>query len=281
MAKLNKAYVDLFQQGPFPGLIDLWAETGRYFKQIHGNLITNLLEQVQVPLLERGYVASREVSLQILERREPDIAIRHDDPPALAPQWDYRSAAREALADPGIAISLADPDPDLDAIHVRAQDEGILIAVIEIVSPSNKVDFTEIDLYRERRVRLLRQGVNVIEMDATRSVKRLVGDPVANSWAYHTAIFLPGDEAWLIGSDYGQALKRVALPLRDDVVPVEPQAAYDLAYQQAAVGGQILNEDSYTEPDLPLPSLLTPAQRTQALEQVAAWKAQLNALRSP
>ena len=63
----SDAYVDLLARGPFPGRIDLWAETGRYFHQIHAGIISALLEQLHLPLLRMGYVASR----------EPDVAIEN------------------------------------------------------------------------------------------------------------------------------------------------------------------------------------------------------------
>jgi hypothetical protein len=69
-------YVELLMRGPFPGTIDPWAEAGRYFHQIHAGMIGALLEQLRLPLLRMGYVASREVSLQIAEGREPDMAVR-------------------------------------------------------------------------------------------------------------------------------------------------------------------------------------------------------------
>lgn len=92
--KRSAACVEHSLRGPFPGATDPWAEAGRYFHQIHHNWITVLLSTLQRPLLERGYMAGREASLQILQRREPDVLIRRED---AAPQppfiWDYRQAA--------------------------------------------------------------------------------------------------------------------------------------------------------------------------------------------
>ena len=75
--------------------------------------------------------------------------------------------------------------------------------------------------------------------------------------AYHAIIYLPGEFPQLIGMDFRQAMKRIAIPLRGEVIPVELQAAYDSAYQEVTTAAQMLNDGFYTEPNLPFPSLLT------------------------
>jgi hypothetical protein len=50
------AYVEHWSAGPFPGRIDPWAEAGHYFKQIHGGVISELLEDygIQVSMSNKG-----------------------------------------------------------------------------------------------------------------------------------------------------------------------------------------------------------------------------------
>lgn len=69
----SKAYVECLKQGPFPGRIDPWAETGLYFQQIHSGMINDFLSTLSETLLMMGYLAGRERSLQIIEPRQ-----RHD-----------------------------------------------------------------------------------------------------------------------------------------------------------------------------------------------------------
>ena len=95
---VSTAYQELNKRGSFPGQIDLWAEAGRYFKQLHTEMISHLLGQIQDSLDNMVYLAVRETSLQITERREPDIHIRRksDLPSTPAPEWDYPAAATTA-----------------------------------------------------------------------------------------------------------------------------------------------------------------------------------------
>jgi hypothetical protein len=56
----SQEYVQHLSKGPFPEQIDPWAEAARYFHQIHGCMISELLERLRLPLLALGYVAARE-----------------------------------------------------------------------------------------------------------------------------------------------------------------------------------------------------------------------------
>lgn len=264
----------LFQAGPFAGQIDPFAEAARYFHPIHGEMMSALLSQLQIPLMQRGYVAGRETSLQIAEGREPDIFVRLDGYPSQQRErWDYDTAAAEVLAEPGVVVDVED---DLGALHIREAESGTLVTVLEIVSPGNKTQDYEILAYRERRSRLLlEQGVNVVELDATRSLKRLTMNPVTQTTAYHVAIYLPGESVRIVEVAYQQTLKRIALPLRADVMAVELHEAYTQAYSRIVTAWHIEHEGRYTEADLPLPTTLTDEQRQAALESVERWRAAL------
>lgn len=274
---LSEAYVEHRKRGPFPGRIDPWAEVGRYFHQIHLGIIGSLLSQIQDPLLRLGYEAGRETSLLILERSEPDIFIHRAESTIPALNWDYSAAAKTVEASPGVTVER--PESDQQAIYIRDIEDRQLVTVIEVISPSNKSSSLDIADYDERRERALRHGVNVVEIDPSRSVKRLLRDVIVQTYAYHTAVHLPGQLTRVIGSDFGEPLKRVALPLRGEVIPMELQDAYDFAYQQVSIAGQIYSDGGYTEDNLPFPSLLTEPQRREAMQAVLAWIEQLEHLR--
>jgi len=277
--RFSQAYIEHRKRGPFSSEIDPWAETGRYFQQIHAGMIGQLLTQIQDPLLALGYEAGRETSLQILERREPDIYVRKEEfSPSPPIDWNYPAAAQAVLAEPGIAIEWN--IPDLHAIYIRDIESNDLVTIVEVVSPSNKIEQQEIADYRERRERMIRKGINVMEIDPTRSVKRLLQDVTVATYAYHTAVYLPGQIPRVIGTDFGTPLKRVALPLRGEVVPMELQAAYDFAYQQASIAGQIYSDTHYTLAELPFPSLLNEKQRITTKEKADAWAVQLETLKA-
>jgi hypothetical protein len=274
----SSEYVALLRKGPFPGRIDPWAEARRYFQQIHSGMIENFLSQIQEPLMEMGYWAGKEVSLQVMEGRQPDVFVQRSTLKIeKLREWDYATAAAEVLAEPGV---IAESNEVLQSIHVKEFESGELVTVVEIISPRNKTEPDEIARYQDRRGRLLfNQGVNVVEIDPTRSVKRLLNHRSTTDHAYHTAVYLPDVWPRVLFNDVGEALKPLALPLRAEVVRMELQQAYDHAYQAAAIANQILSDGRYTEQDLPFPSLLTDEQRQTALRAVTYWRDELIALK--
>jgi hypothetical protein len=274
LPQYSDAYLEYMSIGPFPGRVDPWAEKGRYFHQIHSGIISNLIEQIRSPLLKMGYRIGKEASLQIAAGREPDIFIqRAMNASETVKSWDYELAAAEVLAEAGI---LVEEEVDLQALHIKEIGTSRLVTIIEIISPSNKEKSNYMADYRMRRERLLlEKNVNVVEIDLTRSVKRLVLSDISQHYAYHVAVFLPGTAPRFIGMDFEQALSRIAVPLREQVVPTELQVAYSHAYQSVAIGDQINSEDDYSETKLPFPSLLTEKQRHEALERVKGWRAKL------
>ncbi len=273
----SDAYVECLSQGPFPGQVDPWAEAAQYFHQIHGCMIGEMLERLRVPLLKMGYIASRETSLQVLEHSQPDVAVCHDQPSPSA-TWDYAAAAEAIQVEPGSLMQ--DAFPELEAVYIRQTDElNSLVTVLEVVSPGNKDRLADIAEYQDRRQRIVRdKRVNVVEIDLTRSVKRLVRDRKSALYAYHIAIHRPS-EARLIGLDYGDPLQPFALPLVREVIGVETQQVYDASYRQASVAPQIEMQGDYGLANLPFPSLLTDTDKQGALNAVRAWQEKLKSLK--
>jgi hypothetical protein len=276
-------YADRLEAGPFPGTTDPWAEVGCYFQQIHSDMLSEMLHRLRRPLWAKGYFIGKEVSLQIAERQEPDIHVsRQDIPTQSLPQRSYAALAAELTTDVGTAFQSDEAIAGLEAVYIRRiQPAGQLTTVVEVISPRNKTTPIEIDEYGERRRRLVYgRGVNVVEIDLSRSVKHMLRDPIVRAFAYHIAIHLPDEKGRLIGMDFGLPLKRFTIPLRSDGLPIDLQGLYNFGYQNAGIASQILYEHRYTERDLPFPSLLTEGQRQDALAAVARWRAELTRLQA-
>jgi hypothetical protein len=103
----------------------------------------------------------------------------------------------------------------------------------------------------------------------------MLHDILATTYPYHIAVYLPQKPSWLLGVEFREAIKSFALPLRETVIRIESQAAYDHAYQQASIAAQIRNEAHYNEENLLFPSLLKTSQRRDALNDVEAWQQEL------
>jgi hypothetical protein len=273
---MNAQRIALFEQGPFAGKVDPWAEDWRYFQMLHSGMIDALIDMTRKQLAALGYYAGRETSMQILDGREPDVFIRFGLFGAeKSPQFSYELAAAEVLADAGIAFQEI---PVLEAIHILDK-AGMLVTVIEVISPRNKHRTSEIQEYKKRRWHLcLENGINVVEIDLTRSVLRLAAQQETRWYPYHVAVFMPQRDSRIIGLQLEERLKRIAIPLRGEVVPVELHDVYQSTYEKYTVAQHIQLENGYAEDALPFPSLLTDEQRAEAVARVRDWQQKLTAL---
>lgn len=266
---------DSLRAGPFPNRVDPWAEQGRYFQQLHAQMIGRLVSDLNDRLLPDGYFAGQEASLQIAAGREPDLYVQWMHPGREErSSFDYALAAEETLAAPGIAL---DERPRLKGVQIYERASGHLVTVVEIISPRNKSAAHTIHAYRDRRAELvLRAGINVVELDLTRSVQRLLNADLTRQTAYHFAVFLPDDLPRIVPIALSAALPRVALPLRGEVVPVELAPLYRDSYRGLRLAQQMHVEERYGDAHLPFPSTLPEAERAQMLATVRDWQASLS-----
>lgn len=276
MTRRSSEYIQHRQQGAFVGRIDPWAEAGRYFQQIHSGMIHQLQIQLQESLNARDYHAGKEVSLQIFSNRKPDIYVQDNQyPRRKLTKWDYARVADELQVEAGVAV--IDEMPELEALHIRNLETGDLVTVIEIISPRNKTHPQEVDNYKDQRTQVfLAQGVNVVEIDATRSVTRLLNHPLVHSKPYHTAIYLPDELPRVLVNEFDDPLKPFALPLRGEAIRTDPQSAYDVTYKFGAIAGLIHHDTGYSLDALPFPSTLSKSQLSHALQAVHTWQSKLD-----
>ncbi|MBZ0320960.1 MAG: DUF4058 family protein [Anaerolineae bacterium] len=275
----TSAYTQLLSQGPFAGRPDPFAEDDHYFHQIHSGIIEGILEQIWQPLLENGYYISKEASLQIAAMRKPDIGVLDTGKPRSGKKLVYEAVSEALLVESGI---FAEPDePDLYAIRIHQMGTGELVTIVEIVSPGNKISGLDILKYQEgRRRTFLETGVNVVEIDLTRSVKRLFEHPLTTQYPYHIAVFIPGETPRILPMRWDAPLKRFALPLLEDGIAVNLQQAYDSAYRKSMIAPQLEWNDIYATLALEFPSLFNDDEMTQITQAVTHWHDELARLRT-
>jgi hypothetical protein len=278
--QVSADYKHLLQLGAFAGTIDPWAEAGKYFHQLHANLIGLLQDTLQPDLLDRGYYAGRETSLQIAENRSPDLFVLRQTVASSPPiTWDYAATAAALRVEPGVLVG--QNLPELDAVYIREMSNGELVTIVEIISPRNKTDHYAMQEYSAfRECKTHQQGINIVEIDLTRSMKRLLRDDLTSQVPYHIAIYLPQTAPRVITLEFGHPMKSFALPLRQDALAVHLQTLYDKAYYQGAIALQIQQQTHYRIIELPFPSLLTEQQKQTAIAKVAAWETQLATLQT-
>lgn len=266
----------LIEQGPFPTHIDPWAEKGRYFHQLHPHIIGYLLDQITDGLYARGYVVGRESSVQITTS-QPDLFIETEQ---THPPKSQKYSAAAATLELESGIQLVQPEIELDRLFIQALDTGTLVTVIELISPINKTKQKDILTYQSRRDSLLQQGVNVVEIDFTRSVKRLLDDPITEKYPYHIVVYPLGESPYFLGMQLTDVPKTFALPLREDVYPAELNSIYRQAYAKLHIAAQIQKAGDYILDALPFPSLFTDNEREHVLDAVQAWQEALKVANS-
>ena len=273
----SEAYHDLLERGAFPDQIDPWAEEPPYFQQLHSSMIQQIVNQIRRPLGDRGYFVAKETSLQILEGGEPHISIQRIKHTPPAQEWDFEGIGTAALmAETGAEIAVT----DLERISIRQQASGDLVTVVEVVSPDNKRQDDMIAEYQARRRELVySQLVNVVEIDVTRSVKRLFNHEDVSLYPYHIMIYLAGRNPRVVGCRLGERLKRFVLPLLREGIAVEPQLAYEKSSRETGIAQQIDIEGWYTLDNLKFPCLISAAERQMLMRSLDKWRAQLGTLK--
>lgn len=275
--QFSAAYLQVLQRGAFPNQIDPFAEAGRYFQQIHSGMIHWLQDQLQDDLNLRGYQVGKEASLQIVANRQPDLYIQQSQATPSDELLNYELVATALQLDAGTAVQ--EDGIELDALHIVTMDTSELVTVVEIISPRNKTHNSDIASYRDERHRLfLAQGINVVEIDATRSIKRLIQHDLVRNAPYHIAIHLPHQLPRVLINNWDETLKPFALPLRGDGIKAEPHIAYEKAYRRGAIAGLIEREGRYSADHLPFPSTLTETQKQQASDAINQWREERNQL---
>ncbi len=156
---------------PFPG-IDPYVEAQLVWRSFHTAFLTHLHDAIAARIPDRYDVdIEGEVSLVAesggdRSRRVPDLAIAVD--PLRASPRGYGPATGTALEIEPVTVPLATEAIEAQVvrrwIEIRRQPDRSLVAVIELLSPSNKAEpgFSE---YARKRQELILQPIHLVELD--------------------------------------------------------------------------------------------------------------------
>ena len=158
------------RRNPFPGMNPYMQLT---WPDVHVRLIGLLLESLgsELPddLLAKGEMTV-EVFGEVNFRSRPDVAVVGEEwknglPPVWTPAPEYQGLI---VSEPTLVTI---DQPRHRWVEVRS-DEGELITVIEVISPSNKRQGR--GAYEIKRDSFVAAGVNVVEIDLVRGGERVV-----------------------------------------------------------------------------------------------------------
>lgn len=246
---------------PFPGM-DPYLEHPALWPGVHQRLITYMGDALTA-LLPPRYVANINERLYIdaPDRDiDPDASVlERSNPPAPIPPGGETTAA--LVTDPPWVVAMAPDEIREGFIEILpAGDEGRVITVIELLSPSNKTAGSHgRQLYREKQRQVLASPTHLLEIDLLRRGRHTVAAPRnrlirRGPYDYLVSLARGGQrdrcEVW--GSPLRQRLPRIAVPLAggDPDVVLDLQPLFGRCYD---AGGYALRLDYRREPSPLLP----------------------------
>lgn len=255
----------------FPGM-DPYLEDPRLWPGVHASLIVYVRDFLQ-PALRPRYLAAIEerVYLQGPNReRSPDVWIRRHKKRA-------KGAVATLAADEPVVVKV--PGSEVHETYVTILDtyaDQQLVAVIEVVSPSNKYAGPGRESYKNKQTEVLHSKAHLIEIDLLRTGPHVLAVP---EWAakaqgpYHYLACVnraegERDEFDLYPRTLRQRLPTLRVPLSgsDPDVALDVQAALETTYERGCYAERV----AYDRPCLPTLSDEEAAWARQVLKEAKA-----------
>jgi hypothetical protein len=233
---------------PFPGM-NPYLEEPAIWPTVHSGLISLLWIDLNRHL-PPGYVANVEERVFLVEpptSRYPDVNVeRHARP--RPPNGNGRAAVAVLDADPAVEIEFPPAEFREPFIEIHlTRKPGTLVAVLEILSPTNKNPGAGRDLYLEKQQELLGSKTHLIEIDLLRAGGHTVAIPRdrldENGWDYLVCLHKGGwrnkFHVWPVS--LAKRLPRFSVPLAgaDPDVVLDLQALVDQCYDAGRFGDRL------------------------------------------
>ncbi len=207
-ARAGDSLSKMTTKNPFPGMNPFFEQRWR---DAHTRLITYLHDALQERLPPDLIVGAEEdvVTIGTGERAttyRPDVQIR--EPWTLKESGTTTIATEPPPTTPAttpIRVFLGDEETER-WLEIR-EASGRLITVIELLSPSNKLEAADRDRYLRKRRGFISGGINLVEIDLVRQGAPVFPDVIRN--------VLRG-----AGACYGVCVFRAARPAEHEVYPI-------------------------------------------------------------
>lgn len=223
---------------PFPGM-DPFLEEPEMWPSVHSRLITYCADALNQDM-PKGYFATIEERVFLVEppqTRYPDVHV-------------VKQRRKSKTKDDSATVAVLEADPSLEIefpptefrepfieIHL-ARKPGSLVAVIEVLSPTNKNPGDGRDLYLAKQEELRGSTAHMIEIDLLRAGRHTVMVPRdrldANGWDYLVCLHKGGwgNKFRVWATALAERLPRFAVPLagKDADVILDLQALVDRCY---------------------------------------------------
>jgi hypothetical protein len=238
---------------PFPGM-DPYLEHAVLWEGVHARLIVALANQLQ-PQLDPRYVTSVEerVFIEGPQRRIPDVWIQK------ASGNGGGLTVDETEGDMAVIVEVDDLEIRETRIEILdLYNKMKLVALVELVSPTNKVAGPGRDSYVTKQQEILTRDCHLVEIDLLRNGRHVLCIPDWRAQQYQPYDYLACVSRWPRRNRYElyprplrRRLPRINIPLvdPDPDVRLDVQAALEQVYWE----GRYMRRLRYDEPcDPPL-----------------------------
>lgn len=246
---------------PFPGM-DPYLEDPRRWPDVHTELISGIRAFLNERLLPK-YYATIEERVYISDEYDPgrrvlvpDVRLLQKSATGTISNRDAGDAATAAVAEPIEAITLIEEEIREPRVEIIDADGQAVVAVIEVLSPSNKIHGSAgRESYDRKRLEIMHSPSHFIEIDLLREGEGFSPYEALPPHEYRVHVSRtqrrPSGLLWPIKIE--QQLPPIKVPLKD----ADPDASLDLqvvfssAYDRAAYGSIL---DYRAAPAVPLPA---------------------------
>lgn len=216
----------------FPGM-NPYLE-GYLFQDLHSALASRI-RALLTPLLRPRYAARLEVSTVQDTSSSEELGIIYPDVDVVKIS-DASGPLQEQVA-VFTPATLTLPPPitlRIPTIEVREVNGNRLVTCIEILSYANKRQFG-FERYQQKRDRLIRSAVHLVEIDLIRRGKRAIAESLLPKSHYCISVTRAGDRVDVWAPDMQEPLPTIPIPLLppDADVPLDLSQAIHQVYEEA------------------------------------------------
>jgi len=200
---------------PFPG-VDPYLENPELWPDVHNGLIAALRDELS-PLLRPSYYVALEERTYL---EEPGELVLVGRPDVTVVDRDRHGAERESKQ--SLTPTLVEVELPIGAqvretfLEVRTTTEGVVVTVVELLSPGNKRSGTGRRVYLDKRELVLSTHTSLVELDLLRAGEPMptVGQRVRSDYSILVSRGYRRPKADLIPFGVRDPIPQFPLPLR-------------------------------------------------------------------
>ena len=215
----------------FPGM-NPYLE-GHLFPDLH-NALASRIRAMLTPVLRPRYAARLEIYTVQDTNPSEDLGIIYPDVEVLKVLETKSRREQVAVFTPATLTLPLPITVRIPTVEIRDVQNNTLITCIEILSYVNKRQ-PGLNFYSQKRDRLIRAGVHLVEIDLLRRGVRPLSQPQIPDSHYRVTVTRNSDqtEVWAIQMQDSLPTIPIPLSLPDPDVPLNFSSAVDTVYEEA------------------------------------------------